>query len=411
MKDINIVFICDNKFALPTGVAIQSIINNKKYDNIYNIYILTDKLSEDNLLKLNRFNRDDIRIIITFFDSNNYESLHKYDKYAPTHVTLAALQKFEIPKLFPALDKVLYLDGDIIIKREIETLFDTEIENFYAGVILDSGRLYYTRENTSYIKDYFNSGVMLLNLKKMREDNISEMLFEEKSKQTDFTLVDQDVFNIVFKDKIKLLDIKYNFLGLNLFREKNKFSISAINKLYNTSYKDFKDLEKNAVIIHFASKEKPWLYMNTRYSSLWLSVYKKSPFYDKKNILQNKKIKYETIFTNLESEIKLLKLLFKNRNKNIVFWGASLFLEKFLKKYHIKQKNILGIIDKNLSRQGELIYNYKIFNVSDISVLNPDCVIFVIKNNSNKIYPYVKDYLNENYSNIELLPNIFEVNE
>ena len=151
--------------------------------------------------------------------------------------------------------------------------------------------------------------------------------------------------------------------------------------------------------------------MNTRYSSLWLSVYKKSPFYDKKNILQNKKIKYETIFTNLESEIKLLKLLFKNRNKNIVFWGASLFLEKFLKKYHIKQKNILGIIDKNLSRQGELIYNYKIFNVSDISVLNPDCVIFVIKNNSNKIYPYVKDYLNENYSNIELLPNIFEVNE
>ena len=78
--------------------------------------------------------------------------------------SMAALYKFSIPELLPDLDRVIYMDGDILVKGDILDLYQQNIEGKYAAVIMDSGVLYSNAVTVKRFPRYFNSGVMLLNL-------------------------------------------------------------------------------------------------------------------------------------------------------------------------------------------------------------------------------------------------------
>ena len=95
-------------------------------------------------------------------------------------------------------------------------------------------------------------------------------------------------------------------------------------------------------------------------------------------------------------------------DKKVMLWGASLFIKQVLEKETEKNPNILGIIDKNRSFEGELIGNYKIFAPEAINELKPDGVILTVLSNNEIIYEILKKDFNEKYQDVELLPNIFE---
>jgi predicted HAD superfamily hydrolase len=107
-------------------------------------------------------------------------------------------------------------------------------------------------------------------------------------------------------------------------------------------------------------------------------------------------------------EIKLYLLLKSLKNQTIMFWGASLWLEHFIKKYRIKNNNVLGIIDKNPNRQGNFIDSYQIFSPEELKNQKPNYILMTIKNHNKSIYSDLKNNINENYQDVKLLPNIFE---
>ena len=86
--------------------------------------------------------------------------------------------------------------------------------------------------------------------------------------------------------------------------------------------------------------------------------------------------------------MRFLHLLKTKKNKKIMFWGASLWLDSFIKKYRIKNDNIVGIIDKNPNRQGCLWGKYKIYPPEMIKKLNPDIIVLTIKNRNYKFIIY-----------------------
>lgn len=118
---------------------------------------------------------------------------------------------------------------------------------------------------------------MLLNLKMMRENGFTQKLIDAKIKLNNPKLVDQDAFNIAFRGFTKLLPIQYNALLVNLHNSRSKFTMTALNNFYNTSFSSLYDLDENACIVHFASKEKPWKYSDVYFSKLWMEYYKQSP--------------------------------------------------------------------------------------------------------------------------------------
>lgn len=236
--NIEIAFICDDGFVMPTIVALTSLIKNKDELSHYYIHIIGADLSEENIRIFQKLEVPDVQFDIIQTSANKFRDLHQIQEGSNCVATIAALLKFELPKLLPNCNKILYLDGDILILKDLLELYNEELDDKIACVVIDSGSIYYKHKYVQKVKHYFNSGVMLLNLRKMRSENICETLIKTKGELNDSSLMDQNVFNIVFDGKVKFLPLKYNYLIRNLTRAKGKYTMDDINKLYGVKYND-----------------------------------------------------------------------------------------------------------------------------------------------------------------------------
>jgi glycosyltransferase involved in cell wall biosynthesis len=212
----------------------------------------------------------------------SFESLHKPKEGGFAAATPAALLKFALPELLPHYDRVLYLDGDLIVRDDLSELFFSDIGGCVAGVISDSSQIYFKHDGVRKVGNYFNSGVMLLDLQEMRRLNATELLIKAKKEHCDGSLLDQNAFNIVFNGRVKYLPIKYNCLCCNLVRAQKKFSIDDINNLFGTNYANLDEVLATSCIVHFSSKDKPWRYADVPLAEEWYRYYYESPWAKRK---------------------------------------------------------------------------------------------------------------------------------
>jgi len=269
LTKVPVAFICDSHYVIPTAVAITSLICNKNPDTYYDIYVIAVALSEAETEKFYEFigNSADIHIIKA--------TLEKFKGiYKSGYITPAVYLKFDLPELITDQDKVLYLDSDVIIQKDLADLFEINIEGYYAGVVKDIGLI----DNNLNIKNYFNSGVMLLNLKMMRESNTSMALLNIRKSPNKFTFMDQDCFNIIFDNKVKLLPVIYNCFYNFILQNKEKYTLEYINNCFGTYYSSLDNVKKDSCIIHLVSNDKPWLYFDAVMAREWDEYFKKSPF-------------------------------------------------------------------------------------------------------------------------------------
>ena len=130
-----------------------------------------------------------------------------------------------------------------------------------------------TKKNITLIKDNTKTSLnyVLKELTNTQLDN--QKLLEAKKKQTETGFMDQNALNTVFKGRIKFLPIIYNFMCCNLERASNLWSITQLNKLYQSKYPSYEDLKGKAVIVHYASKDKPWTNTIIPEYDLWFSAF------------------------------------------------------------------------------------------------------------------------------------------
>jgi len=275
-----IALICDNNYIMPASVVIASIIKNKLLGTLLDIFIVSADLSDESIYMFSLFESDTVRIIIKKESTEGFQSLHNFtDGIQKTRITTAALLKFKLPEIVVEYDKLLYLDCDVIVCEDLSQLYNQGIEDYFCAAVLNTTRLYLNNNSHhmhTYMliyKDYFNSGVMLLNLKKMRSEKSAEKLLLAKMEMTDAYFMDQDQLNAVFNGYVKLLPIRYNAQYVNLVRASARFDISALNEMYETNYTSLQDVANDAVIIHFASADKPWLSMSTPLASEWYEYF------------------------------------------------------------------------------------------------------------------------------------------
>ena len=108
------------------------------------------------------------------------------------------------------------------------------------------------------------------------------------------------------------------------------------------------------------------------------------------------------------NELKLLYMLRTFKNQRVALWGASIFLEKFVKRWNISYENIVAVIDKNPNRTGETVGLYPILLPNSIYKTKPDIIIMTIKNNHKRVYENVGQMIRYNYSLSKLAPNFFD---
>ena len=251
---VKIVFLLDNKYFFCTYVALVSLIHSKNKDTYYDISILHTGLSLKYQAILSRLNNTDIHITFIGFDPQKYLNIKNV-----YHVTNTACVKFDIPNIFCDLDKILYIDGDVLIKQDLTPLFNIDLGDNYIAAVREMQASLWNYHQIVGSEFYINSGVMLLNLKKMREDDIPAKMMALKACQPkEWKCMDQDVFNKICDKKILLLGLEMN-CTISIFI-KRKWDIGYINSFYGTNYKSYDDLYQQAFILHFAGDYKPWVY-------------------------------------------------------------------------------------------------------------------------------------------------------
>lgn len=198
-------------YAKYISVENQKILNSISLfykDSTFNFIDLSEKIVN---LKLERY--------MSVRDDYNYISIETYFR-------------FFIPQLFPNYKKMLYLDADILVFDDLRILYNEDISDYCMGVVQDTylevilkndNIKMQTRPNLTYKEYfkqilgklnifYFNAGVLLLNLEKMRNDNIVKNLWEFSEKNAPLEYQDQDVLNAILESKVKFLDSKWNVL-------------------------------------------------------------------------------------------------------------------------------------------------------------------------------------------------------
>jgi lipopolysaccharide biosynthesis glycosyltransferase len=266
----NVVFITDVNYDLATLVACNSLIKNKNESTLINLYIITTGLTEAVKKWFDKFEYKNVNIEIIEV-KNDLEDLAQNHQ----HVSSVALIKFALPNIFKSLNKILYLDSDILILSDITELFSITIKHKYAAVVKDITAMEFGHHVKINHKSYFNTGVMLLNLDKMRKDNIAEKLIKTKASKTFTYFMDQDELNFCFEEKVIFISPKYNLM----LREVIKNLEDSAN-FFDFTLENFEGAVKQPLILHLANSPKIWNLPKASKFQQWLEYLPNNLFLD-----------------------------------------------------------------------------------------------------------------------------------
>ena len=266
-NEVNIVFIADSKYKDYLKPAIMSAILNKNKDSVYNIYILAVNIDSNTIKEYEKLATQNANIIIKELDIDRLKGIGNY-AVVNSRITRTDLFKLILPLILKDLDKILCIDVDTLILGDLSELYNTDITNKYLAAVF-----YYYKYDTQY-----NNGVMLMNLKKMRDDFIVNKLLEAKKYDRYRRIMTQDAYNYAIPiNKIKDISPVYNLKPT--YRNKKVDLKILINYkfLYGVwNIHTGENYDNRAIIIHYFGDDKPWNNDNLPYAKEWNDYYKLS---------------------------------------------------------------------------------------------------------------------------------------
>lgn len=254
--ELNVLYSTDENYARHCATSIYSLLdNNKEFESI-NIYIIENNVNNESKGKITniikKFNRK-----IEFLELENFCcNFKKNNEYS-----LSYYARLFISNLPSEIEKILYIDCDTIINGPLKELLDVDISEYYFGAVQDSiqaQKMKFIEKGAEF--RYINSGVLYINLKKFREDNIEKKFLNFIEKYCgNVPHHDQGILNGVCGEKILYLAPKYNLMPEMIYMNSKQ-----IKNLYGLKYyytdEELQEAKKNPIIVHFLTKwyNRPW---------------------------------------------------------------------------------------------------------------------------------------------------------
>lgn len=269
---IPIVLSSDNNYSPFLYTTMISILENAYKSTYYILYLLVpsdfSKRNEKLILGINDKYKCNIHFI---YIKNTFNGMIM----KIPHITLPTFYRLLVGNILPQeVDKCIYLDVDMCVRKDLSELFNIQLKNNYIAGVVAAGyyfsqKYHLNRLNISSVKKYVNAGMLLINIKEIRKDKITEKFIELSKKN--YESQDQDVLNVVCYGKILTLPPKYNAMVLRL-QENNPL----LRDLY--SEEDIIEANSNPIIVHYPTKNKPWNSIGIYLEKYWWEVAKKTPY-------------------------------------------------------------------------------------------------------------------------------------
>lgn len=261
-KEIPVFFAVDNGYIPFLSVALRSLIDNTSKENIYAIKILYTNVTEENKIKIKKYETENISI--EFVDLNKQLEEIKEKLYTRNYFSNTTYYRLFIPELYPEYDKAVYIDSDTVCLSDIAELYNTDMgDNLIAGIpdgviqAIDIFKDYVERVvGVADYNNYFNAGVIVMNLKELRDYKFEEKFIYMLEKIKFEVTQDQDYLNRLCKGRVKILDYSWNRMPV-MGKTEGKINL-----------------------IHYNLGAKPWYFDNVVYQEYFWEYAKKTEFYN-----------------------------------------------------------------------------------------------------------------------------------
>lgn len=263
-EEYQIAFGVDANYVKYAGVMMTSIVLNQPGQNIC-FHLLCDGLHPSDKQKLDQFTMLYRNIRLVVYDVRGLlDFLPEQAGTTPKRLNKTVFLRIALADVLPKeLDKVLYMDADMLCIGDIGDLWrtDTNDKALAAAYYADPQEFISRIGSNSAI--YFNAGVMVLNLPVWRRDNLSKQVFATYIKHhQDFIMLEQDTLNYLLRGNIVELPQKYNHM------------LHAFNHLHGK-------INPEDVILHFANEGKPWYrYCSEHIEKLYWSYVRRSLWFE-----------------------------------------------------------------------------------------------------------------------------------
>ena len=319
-KIIDVAFCVDDAFSPHLAVLIYSMASF--IDDGYSIRChIIGCVNRENQEKLAQLSSP---VVSLFF----YSDIPSY-----THIPISQVYKgrlnsvtyyrFSIPDILCFIDRVLFVDVDMIALEDISSLWNVDLKDKIVGVVSDHVMgLAFDKQRKLGIKSgkYFNAGLMLMDLAKWRTNHISKEALDLLVENSGFEHNDQDALNIVLENKSIFLDLKWN---------------AQPNHLREMQVKD-------PALVHFCGQEKPWHVSSAHpYTEQYLSYREKTPYKD---------TPLECYLDDDDHELIKRLLATLPSGGRVAVWGAGQRGRRLCYEIikNMSQYSVVNIVDKNI---------------------------------------------------------------
>lgn len=257
---MHILLSTDKNYIMPSAVMMKSVSVNNIGESITFHVLIDGGVKDLQKQQLQRIVEYHPNHVVTFHLIEgdlfkDFPQLGKVKKY----ITQATYYRLFITDYIPEeVNKILYLDGDIIVRHSLSPLWNMDIDNYAIGAVEDMGGEQgqdFSRLGYEKTYRYFNAGMLLINLDYWRKHHLKkkflELIVNEPQK---IVLHDQDVLNIVLYNQKLMLPLTYNFQ--NGFLRKPEFS--SLHEDYPLYKEEILETLSNPVIVHYTDQKKPW---------------------------------------------------------------------------------------------------------------------------------------------------------
>lgn len=289
-REIPIFFSIDDSYAPYLAVALNSAIKNCSSERQYKAIVLHQELSSENKSRIAALGTDNFKIeFVPMGEGLEAITDRMSNRLRCDYFTLTIYFRLFIPAMFPQYDKAIYIDSDIVLKGDLAELFDTDIGDNYIGAcndlsVLDVPPLCEYMEKAVGVPkaEYINSGVLLMNLKLLREKALDKHFLSLLNRyHFDCIAPDQDYLNALCNGKIYYL-----------------------SEVWDAMPNDKRPPLRDARLVHYNLFSKPWCYDGIQYGELFWEYADDSGYIDE---IKEYKANYSD--EQKESDSKCLDLL------------------------------------------------------------------------------------------------------
>lgn len=279
MRKVPVVFSIDRNVVVPFTVCVTSLLEHARPDTFYELFVLCDgeELGEELRNEARRAELASENCSLAFVDVGGAFA----EAYEIRGITVATYYRLLMPDLFPAYERMIYADVDMIFRSDLADLYEQacaggelvagvrEWNDFLHDETTDRDKEY-LRSIGCGVETYVNGGFLVMNLGAMRREGIVARFLEHADRQ--YTFQDQDIINVVCRGRIELLPMRWNYT-YTLYRWAHTGPAAYI-KAYG---REIDEAEWRGTV-HYTGP-KPWKKFCPRYDCWW-ACYRRSAAFD-----------------------------------------------------------------------------------------------------------------------------------